>query len=212
MNARLFLRGAAVITLLLTVGHALGSPWTPVHTPPGVAVVTAMKSYRFPAMGFERTYYEFYVGFGWLLAAYAAAHAVIFWQLAGLSSQFPGKLAPDRGGVMPGGRVRDGVGMELSFLGPYRVFRGHCSVPRSGMEVDAAGHGGGGLTRWRPDTGGSRRTGGAESFHQAVGEFPAFREESGFDPLILAVRAHVFEVEEVRGRAVARHAGRAGVL
>jgi hypothetical protein len=94
MNARLFLRSAAVITLLLTVGHMLGSPWTPVQTPPGLAVVTAMKSYRFPAMGFERTYYEFYVGFGWLLAAYAAAHAVIFWQLAGLSSQFPGKLRP----------------------------------------------------------------------------------------------------------------------
>jgi hypothetical protein len=94
MNARLFLRSAAVITLLLTVGHMLGSPWTPVHTPPGLAVVTAMKSYHFPAMGFERTYYEFYVGFGWLLGAYAAAHAVIFWQLAGLSSQFPGKLRP----------------------------------------------------------------------------------------------------------------------
>jgi hypothetical protein len=94
MNARLFLRGAAVITLLLTVGHALGSPWTPVHTPAGLAVVTAMKSYHFPAMGFERTYYEFYVEFGWVLVAYAAAHAVIFWQLAGLSSQFPGKLRP----------------------------------------------------------------------------------------------------------------------
>ena len=94
MNAKLFLRSAAVITLLLTVGHMLGSPWTPVHTPTGLAVVTAMKSYRFPAMGFERTYYEFYVGFGWMLGAYAAAHAVIFWQLAGLSSQFPGKLRP----------------------------------------------------------------------------------------------------------------------
>jgi hypothetical protein len=94
MNARLFLRGAAVITLLLTIGHMLGSPWTPMRTPPGLAVVTAMKSYRFPAMWFERTYYEFYVGFGWLLGAYAAAHAVIFWQLAGLSSQFAGKLRP----------------------------------------------------------------------------------------------------------------------
>ena len=29
------------ITLLLTVGHMLGSPWTPVHTPAGLAVVTA---------------------------------------------------------------------------------------------------------------------------------------------------------------------------
>jgi hypothetical protein len=94
MNARLFLRGAAVLTLLLTVGHTLGSPWTPVHTPQGQAVVTAMQGYRFPAMGFERTYYEFYVGFGWMLGAYAAAHAILFWQLAGLSTQLAGKLRP----------------------------------------------------------------------------------------------------------------------
>jgi hypothetical protein len=94
MNARLLLRGAAVITLLLTVGHVLGSPWTPAHNPPGLAVVAAMKSYRFPAMGFDRTYYDFYVGFGWLLSVYLAAHAVIFWQLAGLSRELPGKLRP----------------------------------------------------------------------------------------------------------------------
>jgi len=107
--------------------------------------------------------------------------------------------------------VRHSVGMEVSFLGAHRVFRGHRRVPRSGLEVDAAGHGGvgcgGGLTQ--ADHG---RTGGAESFHQTVGEFSAFREEIGFDALIPAVRAHVFEVEEVRGGTVAQHARRAGVL
>ena len=94
MNAKLFLRGAALITLLLAVGHTLGSPWTPAHSPQGLAVVAAMQGYRFPAMGFERSYYEFYVGFGWLLGVYAVGHAILFWQLAGLSTQLAGKLRP----------------------------------------------------------------------------------------------------------------------
>jgi hypothetical protein len=53
-----------------------------------------MQGYRFPAMGFERSYYEFYGGFGWLLGVYAVGHAILFWQLAGLSTQLAGKLRP----------------------------------------------------------------------------------------------------------------------
>jgi hypothetical protein len=34
--------------------------------------VDAMRAYRFDVMGLERSYYDFYVGFGWLLGAYLA--------------------------------------------------------------------------------------------------------------------------------------------
>jgi hypothetical protein len=78
----------------MAVGHLFGSPWTPADTPQGHQVVDAMRAYRFDAVGFERSYYDFYVGFGWLLGAYLVGHAVLFWQIAGLSIQSATTLRP----------------------------------------------------------------------------------------------------------------------
>jgi hypothetical protein len=94
MSSRLFLRSAAVVTLLMAVGHLLGSPWTPADTPQGHQVVDAMRAYRFDVMGLERSYYDFYVGFGWLSGAYLVGHAILFWQIAGLSIQSATTLRP----------------------------------------------------------------------------------------------------------------------
>jgi hypothetical protein len=80
MSAKHWLRGAAALTGLLALGHVLGSPWTPASDAPGRAVVAAMKGYRFVALGFERSYFAFYEGFGWMLAAYLTGHAILFWQ------------------------------------------------------------------------------------------------------------------------------------
>ncbi|HEX4151457.1 MAG TPA: hypothetical protein VHY75_04525 [Steroidobacteraceae bacterium] len=84
MSARLWLRGAAVFAALLALGHMLGSPWTPAVGPSGRAVIGAMSSYRFNALGLDRTYWDFYEGFGWMLATYLIGHAILFWQLSGL--------------------------------------------------------------------------------------------------------------------------------
>jgi hypothetical protein len=86
MKAQAWLRGAAVFTGLLAAGHMLGSPWTPASDTPGRAVVAAMSGYRFMALGVERNYFDFYQGFGWMLAAYLAGHAILFWQLSGLTA------------------------------------------------------------------------------------------------------------------------------
>jgi hypothetical protein len=94
MSARLFLRSAAVVTLLMAVGHLFGSPWTPADGPQGHLVVDAMRAYRFNAMGLERSYYDFYVGFGWLLGAYLVGHTILFWQIAALSIQTAATLRP----------------------------------------------------------------------------------------------------------------------
>jgi len=94
MSSRLLLRSAAVATLLMAVGHLLGSPWAPADTPQGHQVVDAMRAYRFDAMGLERSYYDFYVGFGWLLGAYLVGHAILFWQIASLSIQSATTLRP----------------------------------------------------------------------------------------------------------------------
>ena len=33
-------------------------------------------------MGLTRSYFDFYVGFGWLLSVYLFAHAILYWLLA----------------------------------------------------------------------------------------------------------------------------------
>jgi hypothetical protein len=85
MSPLLWLRAAACITALLAVGHLLGNPWTPVANAEGQRLIDAMHSYHFDAMGFNRSYQDFYEGFGWMLGVYLLAHAVLFWQLAGLA-------------------------------------------------------------------------------------------------------------------------------
>jgi hypothetical protein len=94
MSSRIFMRGAAVVTLLMAVGHLFGSPWTPAASPQGHQVVEAMQAYRFDAMGLERSYYDFYVGFGWLSGAYLVGHAILFWQIASLSIPLSAQLRP----------------------------------------------------------------------------------------------------------------------
>jgi hypothetical protein len=85
MKASVFLRIAAVVTAVFDAAHMLGRPWTRRHDVQTAAVIEAMKSYRFNAMGFERSYFDFYVGFGWTLAVYLVMQAVLLWQLAGFA-------------------------------------------------------------------------------------------------------------------------------
>jgi hypothetical protein len=87
VSPKLFLRGAALVTVLLAAGHMLGSPWTPVDDPIARDVVAGMKAYRFDVMGLGRSYFDFYEGFGWMLGAYLIGHAILFWQLSRLAMQ-----------------------------------------------------------------------------------------------------------------------------
>ena len=89
---RVLLRGAAVATLLTTIGHLTGSPhllgslWTPANAQHGNDVVNAMQAYHFEAMGFETSVFDFYAGFGWQLGAYLLGQAICIWLLADVSS------------------------------------------------------------------------------------------------------------------------------
>ena len=63
------LRIAAVISLIFAIGHTLGGlkGWSPLGD---TDVLTAMKTFRFDVQGVNRSYYEFYRGFGFLLTVY----------------------------------------------------------------------------------------------------------------------------------------------
>jgi len=94
MSTTLLLRVAAVIALLFSLGHTMGSPWTPSPELGAVSVVQAMKSFHFDAMGSSRSYWEFYYGFGVSISIYMFVQAVILWMLAGLAKTQPASVRP----------------------------------------------------------------------------------------------------------------------
>jgi len=94
MKPWIVLRTAAAVALLLGVGHSLGAPWTPVVGPEERVVIETMKSHQFAVMGDTRSYWSFYVGFGWSISVYLIAQAIVLWQLAAQSKVDPYGIRP----------------------------------------------------------------------------------------------------------------------
>jgi len=92
MQPSLFLRIAAIITLLLGIGHTMGKPWIPTNDPLTLAVTTAMKSHQMHVMGFERTMMEFYVGFGMTISVNLLLQALVLWLIADLATREPRRI------------------------------------------------------------------------------------------------------------------------
>jgi hypothetical protein len=88
-------RTLAVILALFAVGHTLGTAAP--HVTRGAAeagVFRAMQGFRFPIMGFERSYWEFYRGFALTISVQLALMAVIAWQVGSLSRRNPRQALP----------------------------------------------------------------------------------------------------------------------
>ena len=89
MTSRLLYRVSSVLILLFDVGHTLGFPWSD----PAWGVDTgAMRSTHFPILGFSRTYWDFYVGFGLIQSVLLLLAAVLAWQLGGVSREASASL------------------------------------------------------------------------------------------------------------------------
>jgi heme O synthase-like polyprenyltransferase len=89
LNAALLLRIASVVSLFFAAGHTLGglkSSWSPIGE---TDVLATMRTFRFDVEGVNRSYLEFYRGFGFLLTVYLVLQAVLLWQLAGLAKANP---------------------------------------------------------------------------------------------------------------------------
>jgi hypothetical protein len=94
VNTTLLLRIASVIALLFAVGHTMGSPWTPTEELGPASVVEAMKSVSFDVMGSNRSYWEFYFGFGVSISVYMFAQAALLWLLAALAKTQSAAVRP----------------------------------------------------------------------------------------------------------------------
>ena len=83
MKASLFYRIAAVLILLFALGHTVGFLQ---HDPSwGVdSLLSSMKSIHFNLQGFSRSYWDFFVGFGFFVTVFLLFAALLAWQLGGV--------------------------------------------------------------------------------------------------------------------------------
>jgi hypothetical protein len=91
VKPRILYRIAAVLLLLFDAGHTSGFPWS---DPKWGVDLGSMRSTHFYIMGFSRTYWDFYVGFGLFVSVFVLLAVVLAWQLGGLP---PESLALMRG-------------------------------------------------------------------------------------------------------------------
>ena len=84
MTTTLLLRIASVISLLFTAGHSLGGlrKWSPMGEND---VLKAMTAVRFDTNGANRSYLDFFMGFGWSISVAMLMQTVLLWQMASLA-------------------------------------------------------------------------------------------------------------------------------
>jgi hypothetical protein len=83
MKPSLLYRIASILLILFAVGHTLG--FRQVDPKWGVdSLIQSMRSVHFNANGSERTYWDFFVGFGLFVTALMVLASVIAWQLGSL--------------------------------------------------------------------------------------------------------------------------------
>jgi hypothetical protein len=86
MKPSLLYRIASILLILFAIGHTLG--FRQVHPKWGVdSLIQSMKSVHFDVNGFERTYFDFFVGFGLFVTALMVLASVVAWQLGTLSAE-----------------------------------------------------------------------------------------------------------------------------
>jgi hypothetical protein len=88
MSSKFIYRAVTVLLLLFALGHTLG--FNQVDPRWGVsAAITALQTIRFTAQGTPgRTYWGFYLGFGYFCSTLMFFAAVVAWQL----SRLPGEI------------------------------------------------------------------------------------------------------------------------
>ena len=83
MKASNFYRAAAILLLLFAVGHMLG--FSQPDRQWGVdALVGSMQATHFDVMGFNRSYWDFFMAAGLSVGVFYLFAAVLAWQLGGL--------------------------------------------------------------------------------------------------------------------------------
>jgi hypothetical protein len=94
LKPAIFLRIAAVITMIHSILHTIGGVFGKPLPGPAEQAVATMKANRFIMMGSERTYWDFYLGFGLGITIFLTVEAIVFWLLASLARSESARLRP----------------------------------------------------------------------------------------------------------------------
>jgi len=86
LKPSLFYRIAAVLILLFDVGHTLGFRQSD-PTWGADTMLASMRSIHFNVQGFNRTYWDLFVGAGFNVSVFLLFAAVVAWQLGGLPAE-----------------------------------------------------------------------------------------------------------------------------
>jgi hypothetical protein len=90
----LFLRIAAVLTLIHAVLHTVGGVFGNIGPGAAMVAVQAMKANVFPLMGHMRSFWDFYRGLGLAATISLTSESIVFWQLASLAKTDGRHLQP----------------------------------------------------------------------------------------------------------------------
>ena len=85
MSTSILYRTASILIVLFAIGHTMGFR----KTDPSWGVdqtLSTLKQTTFTTQGFQRNYYEFFVGFGLFVTLLLLFSAVVAWQLGSLSA------------------------------------------------------------------------------------------------------------------------------
>ena len=86
MKASLFYRIAFVLLILFAVGHTLG--FRRVDPRWGVdSLIQQLRSTHFDAQGFNRSYWDFFTGFGFFVTILLFFATIVSWQLRSLPKE-----------------------------------------------------------------------------------------------------------------------------
>lgn len=86
MRASLLYRIASILLLLFAVGHTFG--FRQIDARWGVdSLVQSMQSIHFNANGSDRTYWDFFVGFGLFVTVLMVFASIVAWQFGGLPAR-----------------------------------------------------------------------------------------------------------------------------
>jgi hypothetical protein len=91
VTAGVLYRIASFLLVLFAAGHTIGFQKADPQWGVGT-LVEAMRTTRFSVGSFGRTYWDFYLGFGYFVTAFLLFAAVLAWQIGGLRRETLGLL------------------------------------------------------------------------------------------------------------------------
>ncbi len=86
MSKKDLLRISSAIAFLFAVGHTLGGRqyWSPMGDNP---VLQMMRAVHFQTMGVSRSYFDFFMGFGYALSVSGVLQACVLWQMGTIAEK-----------------------------------------------------------------------------------------------------------------------------